>query len=124
MRLTSDSLTFGRPPPINLLHESLCPSDRIGYGSYRGRNPCSTVVLRQFPSREDARRDQQNALATLIHEGSLAQFAFCSPKLHGVRIGRAGLANGAKLRRQEPDQRQMLGWSQSLKTGIEIVNRG
>jgi hypothetical protein len=59
-------------PPINLLHDPLCPADSIRYGSYGSRNPRSAVVLRQFSSRENAGGDQQHALATLVHFRSLA----------------------------------------------------
>ena len=58
--------------PINLIHDLLSPADRIGDGAHRGRNPCSAVVLRELSCREDAGGDQQHALATLVHLGSLA----------------------------------------------------
>src|SRR6266699_4958250 len=35
-----------RPVPINLLHDPLCPSDRIGYGADRSRNLRLTAVVR------------------------------------------------------------------------------
>jgi hypothetical protein len=57
---------------INFLHDSFCPSDRIGDGAHRGRNPRSAVVLRELSCREDAGGDQQHALATLVHFRSLA----------------------------------------------------
>lgn len=45
-------------PSINLLHYSFCPPDTVCNGAHRGRNPRSTVVLRQFACREDAGGDQ------------------------------------------------------------------
>ena len=47
------SLRFHGMLPINLLHDPLGPSDRVGNGAHRGRHPCSAVVLRQFPCHED-----------------------------------------------------------------------
>ena len=58
-RLTSRLLRgFCRVTPVNLLHQSLCPSDRIGDGAHRGRNPRSTVVLSQLTRSKDAGGDQ------------------------------------------------------------------
>ena len=40
-RSSSRLLLMGlhRVPPINLLHDPLCPADSIRYGSYGSRNP-------------------------------------------------------------------------------------
>lgn len=61
-----------RVTAINLLHDPFRPSDGIGNGCHSCRHPCSTVVLSEFPSREDARGNQKHALATFVHLGSLA----------------------------------------------------
>ena len=56
-----------RPPPINLLHNLLCPADRVGDGAHRRRNPLPAVILRQLPCGKDAGGDQEHALATFVH---------------------------------------------------------
>ena len=65
-----------RVTPINLLHDPLCPPDSICNGTHRGWNPCSAVVLRQFSRRKNAGSDQQHALATFVHEISVAYSPF------------------------------------------------
>src|SRR6266550_6222534 len=72
-------IAFDWPTPINLIHDSLCPSDRIGYGTDRGRNLCLTAIRSKLPCSQNAGGTQQNALASLIHEGSLAVSLFCLP---------------------------------------------
>src|SRR5207244_12384794 len=48
-RATGPTLNRRRPTPINLPHDPFCPSDRIGYGTDRGRNLCLTAVLSKPP---------------------------------------------------------------------------
>jgi hypothetical protein len=45
------TLHHGRdlPATLNLLHDPLCPPDRIGYGANRGRNLRLTAVLSKLP---------------------------------------------------------------------------
>jgi hypothetical protein len=57
---------------INFLRYLLCLPDCIDYRRNRSRNPRSSVELRQFPRRENACCDQQNALSTFIHLGGTA----------------------------------------------------
>lgn len=57
---------------VNLLHYPLCPADCVGDGCHGRRHSRSAVVLRQLPCRKDRGGDQQNALATFVHLGSLA----------------------------------------------------
>ncbi len=64
--------------PINFLHDPLCPADRIRDCGDRGRNPRSTVELREFTCCEDARGNEQNTLAPLIHAQQITIFAFSS----------------------------------------------
>ena len=45
--------SFHRVTPINFLHDPLCPSDSIRYGSHRRGNPCSAVVLRELTRCKD-----------------------------------------------------------------------
>lgn len=64
--------------PINLFHDLLCPTDRVGNRSYRCRHALSTVVLRELTSRKNRSGNQKNALATFIHINQRTMFAFCS----------------------------------------------
>jgi hypothetical protein len=57
---------------VDLIHYLFCPPDSIGNGADRGWNPRSTFIQRQLSSREDAGGDQEHALATFVHSGSLA----------------------------------------------------
>jgi len=75
--------------PINLLHDPLSPTHGIRYGSYSGRNPRSAVVLRQLSCCENAGGDQQHALATLVHFGSLALSPYVRYSFEPRRCGRS-----------------------------------
>ena len=74
---------------INLFHDPLCPPHGVGNGAYCGRNPCSAVVLRELPCREDAGGDQQHALATLVHVRSLAVSLYIRYQVQSSKCGRS-----------------------------------
>ena len=56
---------FRGPTAINLLHDPLCPLDRVINGADRCWDSRCSFVLREFPRCKDAGRNQQNALASL-----------------------------------------------------------
>jgi hypothetical protein len=70
-----------RPPPINLSQDFLSPPYRIGDGAHGCRNLLCAFVLCQFAGRQNRGGDQQHALATLIHPGSLALSPYVRHKL-------------------------------------------
>ena len=59
---------LGRPPAINPGHDPLRYCDCICDGGLQRRGR-SSVPVDQLPRRQNARRDQQNALATFVHPG-------------------------------------------------------
>jgi len=61
-----------RMTSVDLFHDPLCPAHAVCYGSYRSRDACSAVVLRELSCREDAGGDQQHALATLVHNDQVS----------------------------------------------------
>jgi hypothetical protein len=68
-----------RMPLINLLHNLLCPPDRIADRADCCRNPRAALVLRQLSCGENASGDQQHALAAFVHESRVSSFALYSP---------------------------------------------
>jgi hypothetical protein len=107
-------------PPINLLHDPLCPADSIRYGSYGSWHPRSAVVLCQFSSRQNRGGDQQHTLATFVHSGSLA----LSPYIrHGV-AGRADArARGGEAAMPEPKPKRFVRGDEGRKQGSEPFSR-
>ena len=87
-----------RPTPINLVHDPFCPSDRIGYGADRSRNLRLTSIRSKFPRCENAGRNQEHALASLIHEAQSSTFALYSPALRRRFEAPAGSYFSGQLR--------------------------
>ena len=118
--LTCWSRTCLGMTPINLLHYPFCPPDTVGNGAHRGRNPRSTVVLRQLAGREDAGGDQQHALATLVHQSSLAFSPFVRHSAAGRADARArtgGVCDG------RADAKALSSWSQRLPAPLKRLSR-
>src|SRR6266849_9886139 len=67
------------PTSVNLIHDPLSPANRVRYGADRCRNSRSTIVMSELAGRKNACRNQQNALASLIHARTLSSFAIYSP---------------------------------------------
>ena len=70
----------GGPAFVNCLHDFLRPPHGVHDRADSRRNSLSAVKLRQLAGGKNARRDQQHALAALVHiEQSITiTFAFCS----------------------------------------------
>src|SRR5438477_4585751 len=71
-----------RPAPINLLHDPLCPLDRVINGADRCRDSRSSFVLSKFPRCENTGGNQEHALAPSSTDGILA----LSPCIRHERI--------------------------------------
>jgi hypothetical protein len=105
---------------VNRLHNLLCPPYSIGYGSYGSRNPRSTVVLRQFSSRQNRGGDQQHALATLVHFRSLA----LSPYVRYIAKSlKWRVLEDRSPRHRSRDDNALSTWSQKVPAPLKKPSR-
>ena len=74
----SDATLSRRPSRINFLQNLFSPAHRIGDRAHSGRNSPYKIILRQLPSRQDSRRNQNYAFAAFGHERQFRMFACCS----------------------------------------------
>lgn len=65
-----------RPAFVNRLHDFFGPTYCISDGAQRRRNAFPAVKLCQLAGSEDTRRDQQHALAALVHIDRLSYSLF------------------------------------------------
>jgi len=76
-----------RMTSVDLFHDPLSPADAVRYGSYGSRNLRSAVVLRQFTGRQNRGGDEQHALSTLTHLGSLTLSSYIRHAAATMRRG-------------------------------------
>jgi hypothetical protein len=72
-------MPIDRPTLVDGLHDLLCPYHSIFNRCYRGRDPIASLEIRKFSRSEDARRNEQNAFAALVHNGILAYSLYVPP---------------------------------------------
>lgn len=105
---------------INLLHDAFCPADRVGNGCHGSRHPCSAVVLRELPCREDAGCYQQHALAPFVHLRSLA----LSPCVrHSSKPVSSGASSRGSATSTPGSQMPILVGHKGQKQGSELLGR-
>jgi hypothetical protein len=112
------SLRSYRMPPINLLHDPLCPADSIRYGSYGSWHPRSAVVLCQFTGRQNRGGDQQYALPALIHSGSLA-VSLCIR--HDAVVRADADARGERSAMPEATSKRFVRGDKGRKQGLQTA---